>query len=371
MLRSRREAAGMQKLEGSTSPHLRGGVTAANLMELQEAASQLRSKYMQRETENQKLTGALCDYAAQLAQLRASEMLLQKKVSLWSSFHCLFVQPLYETRLALGRYQCEEQQLLIQELVRDRERTESLSSVTREKHSRENAALMTRVRRLQEQRDKDEEQLAAAAVQLRKTCKDCHTAQKQVTVLRNDLAFCMDRLEESERERARLQRHLSEHQAALEKKRPEVVGAKRYEEEIRSRDDVIEQLRQTVRDLNTLLAQKLSLASSPGVEKAGGGRGVAQQRMLHEKEPPVSPLSLRCDGCSSEKLHRSIQRLRAQLENEADSPTHHCRLTTHANSPNSLSAMPTTCSPWEVERGSRISVDLQEFLAQELRDPLP
>ncbi|ORC92269.1 uncharacterized protein TM35_000044830 [Trypanosoma theileri] len=375
MLNSESETGSVLGLKSSSSlkPHIPailkgGGLTAANLMELQEAAFQLRSKCTQMESENKLLVEKLSDCRSEILHLRTSELLLQKEVSIWSSFSRLFAQPLYETRIALGRYQIEAQQLMIQELIRDRERKDAFKAVESQKQRRENIALMTKLRQINEERDKEKENNAEDKVQLRKIMEDSKAVRKQMSILQNDLTFCMNRLEESERERSRLQRHLSEHQVALTKRRRDDVDIKWYEEEIRSRDDLIAELQRTVREVNLLLAEQTLVR----LEKRGEEGISPSRRQFLSKEPVISPvIAGNVDGCSSEKLHQSIQRLRKQLEREVDSPTHRRRrLFSHHSTPTRSFTSPFSSSWTEGDRVDSMSVGLQEFLVRELQAPI-
>ncbi|RNF14184.1 uncharacterized protein Tco025E_05935 [Trypanosoma conorhini] len=368
----RRGRSGFTARTRSSPPHMqRGGVTAADLMELQEAASRLRSLCAQREAENRSLTQLLRDQAEQLLELRADQLLLQKTASMWSSYHRLFAQPLFETRLALGTYQCEAQQLLIHDMLLDQRRRNSLAKVGESKREREKAALQAQVRQLQEQQDSNKRRHAAVEVRLGRASEESVRAQQRVSTLEEELTHYMRRLEESERERERVQRHLSQHEAALLKTRHNVVELRQYEEEIHSRDAVIVQLQQAIREMNALMAQQQKSHS----ETADGANAPlppppppheAEERQL-SANLPSSP-SGACD--SERRLYLGVQRLRQAVEGESSPSTHRRPLFAHCSSSNySTASLPA--SPWKKERGDVSGIDMQEFLAQELQAPLP
>ncbi|EKF31612.1 hypothetical protein MOQ_004548 [Trypanosoma cruzi marinkellei] len=348
------------------SPQMKkSGVTAADLMQLQEAALRLRSQCTQREADNRRLTQKLREYEEQLFFLRANELLLRKQVSVWSSYHRLFAQPLYEARIAVERYQYEAQQSLLHEMQVERQRRSSLANAANEKRERERAALQSRLLRLQELQDEKRKKHEELEIRLRRTSEESLRAQKQASKLKDELAYCMDRLEESERERERVKRHLSEHEAALVKARRNVAVTGHFEEEIRSRDAVIAQLQRTVLELNTIMAQQLASR----LEKADG-ESTPLQHEAEEKKLAASPQRLMNDSCDSEgRLKQSIGWLRSKMEREIkpSTPRHQTFV------PRSSSAHPApslSSSSWMEGRCDSGDVDLQEFLSRELQAPL-
>ncbi|EKG07513.1 hypothetical protein TCSYLVIO_001356 [Trypanosoma cruzi] len=348
------------------SPNIKkGGVTAADLMQLQEAALLLRSQCTQREADNRRLTQKLREYEEQLFFLRANELILRKQVSVWSSYHRLFAQPLYEARLAVERYKHEAHQSLVHEMQVDRQRRGSLANAANEKRERERAGLQARLRRLQELQDEKRKRHEELELRLRRVSEESLRAQKQASKLKDELAYCMDRLEESERERERVKRHLSEHEAALLKARHNVAGMGHFEEEIRSRDTVIAQLQRTVRELNTIMAQQ----SASRLEKADG-ENTPPQHEAEEKKLAASPQRLLNDSCDSEwMLKQSIGWFRSKMEREMKPSTPRRQMF----APRSSSAHPApllSSSSWMEGRCDSGDVDLQEFLSRELQAPL-
>ncbi|RNF01717.1 hypothetical protein TraAM80_06901 [Trypanosoma rangeli] len=336
-------------------------------MELQGAASRLRSQCAQREADNRSLTELLQDREEQLFQLRADQLLLQKTVLVWSSYHSLFTQPLFETWLALGKCQCEAQQLLIHGMLRDQQRKRLHSAVVEGKRVQEKAALRTQVQRLQEQNDSNDQQHAAMEVRLERVSEESQRAQQQVSALQKDLARCMKRLEESEREleHERVQRHLLQHEAALPKTRRNVVNMRQYEDEILSRDAVIAHLQQAVREMNVLVAQQQSSRS----EKTDGVKTLPPYE-AEEKQLTASSRRLRNDTCDFEgRLHQCVKRLRHAVENEDSSSTHRRPLFVYRDTLGHPSAS-LSASPWAKEPGDGSCIGLQDFLAQELQAPL-
>ncbi|ESL10716.1 hypothetical protein TRSC58_01546 [Trypanosoma rangeli SC58] len=347
---------------------MQGGVlTAADLMELQEAASKLRSQCAQREADNRSLTELLQDREEQLFQLRADQLLLQKTVLVWSSYHSLFAQPLFETQQALGKCQCEAQQLLIHGMLRDQQRKRLRSAVVEGKKVHEKAALRTQVQRLQEQNDANDQQHAAMEVRLERASEESQRAQQQVSTLQAELTHCMKRLEASEREleRERIQRHFFQHEAALPKTRRNVVNMRQYEDEIQSRDAVIAQLQQAVREMNALMAQQ----QSSRLEKTDGVKTLPPHKS-EEKQLTDSSRKSRNDACDFEgRLYQCVKRLRHAVENEDSSSTHRRSLFVYRDTLDHPSAS-LSASPWAKEPGDGSCIGLQEFLAQELQAPL-
>lgn len=329
-------------------------------MELQGAASRLRSQCAQKEADNQRLRQMLRDREKELFCRCANELLLQRRVLAWSDYHRLFAQPLYETHLALQGRQREAQRLWIDEAQRSHERRNSRTGAEKERQERKNAALMAQVRQLREQRDEGKERLAGMETRLKRALEECQRARRQVSALQNDLELCMKRLEKSELERERAQRHLSGHLAALKKKHLDAGDTRLYEEEIRTRDSVIAHLQKTVREMNAFLREKFLLCS----EKVADSKTPASLRRPAEGISSITPRSLADDCCSSERLHQSIEKLRKHLGNAVSPSTDQSCFVSHHNTPK-LSATPSFVSSWTEKRHEKTDVNLQELFAQE------
>lgn len=338
-------------------------------MELQQAASSLRLLCVKRGKENQLLLQALRGYEKEIFNLRANELLLQKEIAMWGSYYRLFAQPLFSAGLLLERCRCEaQQQQLISKFAHERGLERKTALGAKEKLRRKNTALLAQLQEAKKQQEESRKAARQMETQLKNALEDFLGARGKVLKLQSELEMCTNRLEKSEVERERAQRHLSAHVAALEKLDQNSADVKLYDEEIGVRDVVIAQLQQTVRELNEFIAQKLSsrLEGSTDCEISTAILRQLKQRSLNSQRSKTNECC-----CPSERLHRSIERLRKQLGEDGSLSAEKQRCFSVSYKSPRLSVTPDLCSFQLGKQNDGIGVDLQEFLAQELRASLP